>query len=124
MQSQIVILSGGRETYLLQLRNEVLKSSGYTVVSAHSATELIENFRAGDYDLVLLCHSFNFEERRRIVQAIHSWSPSTPVLMLASEEVQGSSTELFVTNEPVAMLNAINGATSHRFQYRPRERAS
>jgi len=125
MHSQVVILSGGHETDLLKIRNEVLKISGYTVVSAHTAPDLIEKFHAGDFDLVLLCHSFSTEEQAEIAREIHAQSPSTPVLVLASGNRVSTAADSAVPNDPRSLLKAITGATNQRFQAPPRrEQAS
>ncbi len=117
MQSKIVILSAGCEAHLLQLRNEVLSTSGYTVVSALSALESIDRFCAGDFDLVLLCHSFSDEEQAVIAQAVHGRSPSTPVLVLTINDRNNRFADVLVGNEPAALIRAIAQATSQRFLF-------
>jgi DNA-binding response OmpR family regulator len=124
MQSQVVILSGGRDSHLLQFRNEVLKLPGYIVVSAYSPEELIATFRAGDFDVVLLCHTFSSEEQRAIALAIHAQSPSTPVMVISNGESRNASSDLTVPNDPDSLLSAITGVASHQFHRDWRERAS
>ena len=113
MQYQVVILSGGRDPHLLQVRNEVLRVPGFTVVSAYSPEELIQTFRAGDFDIVLMCHSFSNEEQSKVALAVHAQSPSTPVLAMSTGERASVYADAVVSNDPSSLLSAITVATSH-----------
>src|SRR3954465_15443654 len=77
------ILSAGRDRPLLFTRNRVLEEAGYSVTSTFTAADTVENFFAGDFDLVILCHSIPLDERQRIAQLVRMHSPSTPVIVLA-----------------------------------------
>src|SRR4051812_49841514 len=77
------ILSAGRDRPLLFTRNRVLEEAGYSVTPATTAAETVERFFAGDFDLVILCHSIPLEERERIAKLVRMHSPSTPVIVLA-----------------------------------------
>ena len=81
--SRTNILSAGRERPLLFTRNRVLEEAGYSVTPATTAAETVEQFFAGDFDLVILCHSIPHEERQRVAQLVRMHSPSTPVMVLA-----------------------------------------
>jgi hypothetical protein len=77
------ILSAGRDRPLLYTRNRVLEEAGYIVTATSTAAETVEKFFAGDFDLVILCHSIPLEERERIATLVSMHSPSTPVIALA-----------------------------------------
>jgi CheY-like chemotaxis protein len=77
------ILSAGRDRLLLFTRNRVLEEAGYNVTAATTSAETVERFFAGDFDLVILCHSIPIEERERIATLVRMHSPSTPVIVLA-----------------------------------------
>jgi DNA-binding NtrC family response regulator len=83
-----LILSAGRDAYLLKKRNDALVEAGYIVVSASSSYEAMERLLNGDFDLVLLCHSLSNEERRRLSGIVKNYSPSTPVVLIADMEGQ------------------------------------
>ena len=83
----IVILSAGREPQLSRKRDQALIAAGYNVVSANNSPEIINKLFNGDFDAVILCNSIPNEERRRLSSIIKSYSPSTPVILLA--EMQG-----------------------------------
>ena len=80
------ILSAGRDRPLLFTRNRVLEEAGYSVTPATTAAESVERFFAGDFDLVILCHSIPLEERERIATLVSMHSPSTPVIALADPD--------------------------------------
>jgi hypothetical protein len=59
----ILILSVGRDLALLDTRDAMLRACGYIVESELSEKQAINHFRAGDFDLVLLCHSIASQDR-------------------------------------------------------------
>jgi DNA-binding NarL/FixJ family response regulator len=40
----------------------------------------------GDFDVVILCNSLPNDERRRLAHIIKSYSPSTPIIVLADSD--------------------------------------
>ena len=82
----IVILSAGRDSYLSKKRDQALVTAGYKVVSATNSPEIINKLFNGDFDAVVLCNSIPDDERRRLARIIKSYSPSTPVIVLAEME--------------------------------------
>ena len=53
-----LILSAGRDAYLLKKRNDALTEAGYIVVSASSSYEAIDRLLNGACDLLLLPFAF------------------------------------------------------------------
>jgi DNA-binding response OmpR family regulator len=88
---QTVILSVGLDTHLLEIRNLVLKSAGYTVVTARSAREAIRVFQAGDFDLLLLGHCIPARDRERLAFLVRSFGSHTPVVCVANCSNQADS---------------------------------
>lgn len=80
--SSALILNVGYDALLLRSRTMLLQSKGYCVESASSIEEAIRRFRAGDFDLVILCHSIPPEDRKRLIFRIRSFS-TTPVISVA-----------------------------------------
>ena len=102
---QSVLLNVGQEPWLLHTRELLLRSAGYIVESAHSVEDAIHRFRAGDFDLVILCHSVPAEERQRLVCLIRDHGSSTPVIFVAAG-ARGSSVQ-GIPSDPVGLLNAV-----------------
>lgn len=78
-----IILNVGQDPELLRTRALILRAQGYAVESC-SICEAINCFRAGDFDLVILCHSVPQEERERLICLIRDCGCSTPVLFVAA----------------------------------------
>jgi DNA-binding NtrC family response regulator len=78
-----VVLAVGLDSSTLAAQASVWKSAGYVVTPAHSIREAIELFKIGDFDLVLLGHSFPIEHRERLVFSMRASGSRTPVVCIA-----------------------------------------
>ena len=121
---RLVILSAGRDYDLLRLRNAVLKTRDYTVVAAVTTAEVLSKFHEGDFDLVLLCHTIPLEDQKTISDAVHSASPSTPVLAVTRSGEISPYSDLLVENNPDAILSSLNAAERLKTNFSVRRRAS
>src|SRR3954468_1217557 len=102
------ILSAGRDRPLLFTRNRVLEEAGYSVTPTFTAADTVENFFAGDFDLVILCHSIPIEERERISKLVRMHSPSTPVVVLADLPTRRFEFgDLTVDSDATSLLQAV-----------------
>jgi DNA-binding response OmpR family regulator len=80
-----LLLSAGHDSYLLKQRNAQLAAAGFKVASASDSCEVVDKLLNGDFDLVLLCDSMPDEDRHRLARIIRRYTPSTPVLLISSE---------------------------------------
>jgi CheY-like chemotaxis protein len=78
-----VVLTVGFDSSLMRTRSLVLQSAGYIVESASSLKEAVARFRAGDFDLVLLCHSIPMKDRDHLTCLIRATGSLTPVISIA-----------------------------------------
>jgi CheY-like chemotaxis protein len=100
-----VVLSVGLDSNLLRTRNLVLHSAGYTVVSAHSVKEAVDQFQAGDFDLVLLCQSLPARERDGLTWWMRATGAGIPVVTVAGNLCSGDVVAgVTVGSEPGALL--------------------
>jgi CheY-like chemotaxis protein len=83
-----LILSISQDPALLDTRNTVLRSAGHVVESSHSIKQAIQQFRGGDFDLVLLCHSIPKQDRDRLTCLIRASGSHTPVVSIAGNADQ------------------------------------
>ncbi len=104
---QALVLSGGNDARLLNTRNAVLKQAGYHVVSAFSSLELLEKFFSGDYDVVVLCHSVPEQEQEKLAQAIHRYSPSTPVATIVLNGQSRPFADAHIPNDPLMLVQCL-----------------
>lgn len=104
-----VILMVGHDPALLNTRGLLLRSVGYIVTSTASTQEAIELFQAGDFDLVVLCHSLPEQDREHLIQAIRNGGSATPVLFVIAANVSSPDrfADLSSGSEPDGLLKTI-----------------
>ncbi len=112
----IVILDAGRDPHHSRKRDQALSAAGYKVVTAHNSPDIINNLFEGDFDVVILCNSLPNDERRRLAGIIKSYSPSTPVIVLAdtansAEYDYGTLTSNSSPDWILAAIRAVTEAT-------------
>src|SRR5580704_13088927 len=78
-----VVLAVGFDLSLMRTRTLVLRSAGYIVETASTLKEAVDRFQAGDFDLVLLCHSIPMKDRDRLTCLIRATGALTPVVSIA-----------------------------------------
>lgn len=97
----------------------LLQSAGYAVVTARSAKEAIDRFLAGDFDLVLLCHSLPEKERDGLACLIRASGSLTPVITITSF---GGHSDAFASAtyecEPERLLAGIGDTIGRQHQKR------
>jgi DNA-binding response OmpR family regulator len=100
-----VVLSVGLDRALLNSRNLILHSAGYTVVSAYSIKEAVDCFQAVDFDLVLLCQTIPARDRDGLTWWIRASSPGIPVVSVAGNPCSGDVVAgVTVGSEPGELL--------------------
>jgi hypothetical protein len=86
-----VVLAVGLDSWLLVTHTRVWRSAGYIVVSACSIREAIDQFNAGDFDLVVLGDSISIENRQRLISLIHASGSLTPVACIGNSSADYDS---------------------------------
>jgi DNA-binding response OmpR family regulator len=79
-----LILSICLDPVMLDARNLILRSAGYTVVPALSLKEAVDRFRSGDFDLVLLGHTVTEKDQDRLACLIRASGSRIPVVSIAA----------------------------------------
>ena len=70
-----LVLSAGKHRELMLTRTEILKRDGLDVVTAATCEQLLQRLALEHFDLVIFCHTFKEEERRRCAEGIRALSP-------------------------------------------------
>ena len=109
-----VVLAVGLDSWRLTSQGSDLRSAGYVVISASSIRDAIEQFKVGDFDLVLLCHSISAEQKERLTSIIRASGSRTPVVWipnasddcdsLADGTLQGDASALLTGMEDILAL--------------------
>lgn len=77
------VLTVGFDQSLMMNRMLVLRSAGYVVIQATSLEEAACLFQAGDFGLILLCHSVPAADRERLTTLIRSSGSRIPIISIA-----------------------------------------
>lgn len=77
-----VVLAVGLDSWRLTSQGSDLRSAGYVVISAGSIRDAIEQFKVGDFDLVLLGSSISAEHKERLTSLIRTAGSRTPVVCI------------------------------------------
>jgi CheY-like chemotaxis protein len=84
-----LVLSVGRDTTLLAMRNLLLAQAGYKVVSANDHLDFVSKLFDIDFDAVVMCHSIPASDRARMCSLVRRYRPSAVVVAL--EDFAGRS---------------------------------
>jgi len=76
------VLSIGDDARLLETRQMVFMSAGYTVHSVTSA-ELLNNHVVQQFDVAVICHSVSQKRAAQVAEFLHNIDPALPILRLA-----------------------------------------
>ena len=107
----VVVLAVGLDSWRLTSQDSDLRSAGYVVLSAGSIRNAIEQFKVGDFDLVLLGQSISAEHKERLTGLIRTSGSRTPVVCmpnssdgctsLADGTLQGDASALLTGMEEI-----------------------
>jgi DNA-binding response OmpR family regulator len=78
-----VVLALGLDTALLEAQRDALRSAGYFVTGAGSLSAAMEEFREGDFDLVLMSESIPADSRERMIMMMRATGSRVPAVYLA-----------------------------------------
>jgi DNA-binding NtrC family response regulator len=76
------ILSAGHNSAVLRLRNAVIETAGYRVVTTKESQLLLELAQNRDFDAVVLCNTIPTDLRESVVRELKSLRPNLPVVVL------------------------------------------
>ena len=87
--SPTIILSVGENLTLLETRNMVLRAAGYIVESARSLKQAIDQCRAREFNVVIMCHSVSSRDRDCLTSWIRASGSLTSVVSVSRNLGQG-----------------------------------
>jgi len=103
-----VVLAIGMDSWVLEAQRKAWQSAGYFVTSAGSMREAIDDFRGGDFDLVLMSHSIPAQSRERLASLIRASGSHVPVVCVANSVGEGDAfADATIKNEPNNLLQSI-----------------
>lgn len=78
-----LVLTVGENPNQLEKLNTLLRAAGHVVESASSITYAVHLFLAGDFDVVVLCHSLSLHERARLISAVRASGSYVSIIMVS-----------------------------------------
>ena len=116
MQTHL-LLSVGSNPELMKLRSLVLLKAGYALREAMDTTDAVKIFKAGDFDLVIICHTIPERERLALIAAVREERPSAKIIVIRKDgELSGK-----LADETVHSLDgaeALLGTVAHALDKR------
>jgi CheY-like chemotaxis protein len=118
-----LVLIVGRDRILAETRSKVLQQAGYTVECAFSLKQAIEKFLAGDFDIVLLCHSISAEGRERVARRLREYTSRTPIVTVAAFMGQHDPfADATIDNDPAELITGLQEIVSRKRDDSPRDK--
>ena len=110
-----ILLSVGAQPELLRLRNAVLRNAGYYVHAETSVYEAMHLCLRSDFDLVILCHTIPEAEKMKLLTAIKTVTPSTPVIIARDSDTRTQAdASVDSLDSPGALLSCVAGLLTRR----------
>jgi CheY-like chemotaxis protein len=78
------ILSLGYDVILMPVRSMLLRYAGYEVVETYSVGEALRQIKAGEFDLLLMCHTIPLDQQEELLKALYLAQPQLPFLCLTT----------------------------------------
>jgi DNA-binding response OmpR family regulator len=106
---QALVLSVGSDVRVLDSRELILRSAGYSVVSALSVKEAAFLFKDGDFDVIVLCHSLPKRDCERLTGTLRATGSRIPIVCVSCNESDDlpSFADAALDKNPAAFLHAI-----------------
>jgi CheY-like chemotaxis protein len=105
-----VVLAIGMDSWVLEAQRKAWQSAGYFVTSAGSVGEAIDDFRGGDFDLVLMSPAIPAESRKELTSLIRASGSRVPVVCVTNSDGDWDTfADATMKNEPSDLLQSIGG---------------
>lgn len=106
---QALVLSVGSDPRVLDTRELLLRSAGYSVVSAISIKEAVYLLKDGEFDVIVLCHTLPRKDCERLTGAVRAMGSRVPIVCVSGASFDGHNAfaDATVDKNPAAFLRAI-----------------
>jgi hypothetical protein len=106
------ILNIAYDTTLMDSRERVLISAGYTVESVHRKHDALKHVLPNKFSLVLVGHSVPAPERDDLIVLIRACDPFVPIAFVApsTESQSCASADMTIGSRPADLLNGVSDA--------------
>jgi CheY-like chemotaxis protein len=103
---QALVLSIGLDSRVLDTRALILRSVGYTVLTAMSVKEAVPLLQSNDFDVIVICHTLPTKDCERLVSLVRASGSRIPIVTVSGSAFgqQSVSADATLDKEPVAFL--------------------
>jgi hypothetical protein len=82
------VISVGANVELLWLRDAVLQTAGFEVLTSSSETEALNFIARGDCGVLLVCYSLSFAVRQRLAKAFRQHCPEKRIVAITNQPLE------------------------------------
>ena len=106
------ILNIAYDESLMDSRERILTSAGYTVESVHLKQDALKHFLAGKFSLVLIGHSVPASDREDLIVLIRAWDRFVPIAFVSPSTAPQScaSADMTIGSRPADLLKGVSDA--------------
>jgi CheY-like chemotaxis protein len=109
------VISVGADPELLWLRNFVLQSAGFNVITTTDHKDALARIERGECGVLLVCDSLAKPVRQRLAEALRRFCPGARMILIADEPIEKpdfADTFVYGLEGPELLIEAIRGAMS------------
>ena len=85
-RTQKRILSAGHNAALLRVRNTIIETAGYHVVTTKESDLLLDLLARQPFDAIVLCSSIPAHIRENIAREVKALKPKMPLVIICSQD--------------------------------------
>lgn len=106
------VISVGTQPELLWLRDSVLRSAGFDVLTKIDTQEALAVIERGNCGVLLLCYSLPLPSRKRLAEAYRAQCPEGRIVTITNEKTEPEFADSFVygVEGPEALIEAVRSA--------------
>lgn len=82
------VLSAGHNSAILRLRNNIIQTAGFQVITTKESELLLEIAAKQSFDAVVLCNSIPAKIREHVARELKALKPKVPLIVICSHEEQ------------------------------------
>jgi len=114
MKGAIVkVLSVGANQELVWLRNFVLQSAGFHVISTTNDTDALASIKQGECGVLLMCYSLVRAIRQELAKAVREFCPCSRIILITNEPLEKpefADSFVYGMEGPEALIEAASNA--------------
>jgi DNA-binding NarL/FixJ family response regulator len=107
------VISTGSDPELLWLRDAVLQSAGFDVMTTANEDDALNRIRQGNCGILLLCYSLSERARENLAEEFRKFCPNGRIVAIANEKMdkpEVADALVYGVEGPEALIDVIRAA--------------